>query len=117
VRPDGGVLAALARARLVVDSAYHRLQNAEALVSHIEGSLKVEKRWDEDSPEYKKYKAEVGLQEYRTALDELERLVVMRLFELSKLGLSGTGMFHIRVVQLLNIWFQAINFAPTLPKR
>jgi hypothetical protein len=28
---------------------------------------------------------------YRTALDDLERLVVQRLFELSKLSMSGTG--------------------------
>ena len=29
---------------------------------------------------------------YRATLDELERLVVRRLFELSKLSMSGTGM-------------------------
>ncbi|KIK32736.1 hypothetical protein CY34DRAFT_100864 [Suillus luteus UH-Slu-Lm8-n1] len=34
---------------------------------------------------------EARLGKYRTALNDLERLVVMRLFELSKLSLSGTG--------------------------
>jgi hypothetical protein len=43
------------------------------------------------SPEYKHYQDEAHLLEYRSALDELERLVVQRLFELSKLGMSGTG--------------------------
>jgi hypothetical protein len=28
---------------------------------------------------------------YRRALDELERLVVQRLFEMTKLGMSGVG--------------------------
>ena len=38
-----------------------------------------------------RYKEEATLSKYREALDEVERLVVMRLFELSKLGMSQTG--------------------------
>ncbi|KAI0371569.1 hypothetical protein BV20DRAFT_1035214 [Pilatotrama ljubarskyi] len=34
---------------------------------------------------------ELGHRKYRQALDKLERLVVQRLFEMSKLGLNGTG--------------------------
>lgn len=30
---------------------------------------------------------------YRAAVSELERLVVMRLFELTKLGMSGVGVW------------------------
>ncbi|KAG1822782.1 uncharacterized protein BJ212DRAFT_1445004 [Suillus subaureus] len=41
--------------------------------------------------EYNKYKDEVSLQKYCVALDELERLMVMQLFELSKLSLSEMG--------------------------
>ena len=41
--------------------------------------------------EYQRYKAEATLVKYRVALDELERLVVMRLFELSKMAMSSTG--------------------------
>ncbi|KAG2744797.1 hypothetical protein P692DRAFT_201882787, partial [Suillus brevipes Sb2] len=64
---------------------------AEALVAHIEAQLVVDQRWEIDGPEYRRFKEEASMGKYRTALDELERLVVMRLFELSKLSLSGTG--------------------------
>jgi len=41
--------------------------------------------------EYNKHREEASLQKYHTALDELEHLVVMRLFKLSKLSLSSMG--------------------------
>ncbi|KAG1734231.1 uncharacterized protein EDB91DRAFT_1238444 [Suillus paluster] len=53
--------------------------------------LQVEERWAIGEDTYNKYKRETSLRRYRVALDELECLVVMRLFELSKLSLSGTG--------------------------
>ncbi|KAG1884167.1 hypothetical protein F4604DRAFT_1920018 [Suillus subluteus] len=64
---------ALNQACVRVDSAYSKLQNTEGLAAHLEIQL------------------EASLLKYRSALDELERLVVMHLFELSKLSLSGTG--------------------------
>lgn len=64
----------------------------EALTAHVEMQLQVEERWAIGDDTYNKYKQETSLCQYRIALDELERLVVMRLFELSKLSLSGTGM-------------------------
>ncbi|KAG2352683.1 hypothetical protein BDR07DRAFT_1454895 [Suillus spraguei] len=82
---------ALAQARIRVDSSYAKLQHAEGLVAHIETQLAVDQRWEIGGPEYRRFKEEASLGKYRTALDELERLVVMRLFELSKLSLSGTG--------------------------
>lgn len=54
--------------------------------------LQVEERWAIGDDTYNKYKQETSLRQYRITLDELECLVVMRLFELSKLLLSGTGM-------------------------
>ncbi|KAG1887724.1 hypothetical protein F4604DRAFT_1674896 [Suillus subluteus] len=41
--------------------------------------------------EYNRFKDEASISKYHAALDELEQLVIMRLFELSKLSLSGTG--------------------------
>ncbi|KAG2152785.1 hypothetical protein DEU56DRAFT_868810 [Suillus clintonianus] len=82
---------ALAQARIRVDSSYIKLQNAEGLVAHIEAQLAVDQRWEIGGLEYQRFKEEASMGKYRTALDELERLVVMRLFELSKLSLSGTG--------------------------
>ncbi|KAG1881214.1 hypothetical protein F4604DRAFT_1879732 [Suillus subluteus] len=66
---------ALTQARIWVDSSYAKLQHAEALVVH----------------EYNHFKEEVSLSKYHSVLDDLEHLVVSRLFELSKLSLSGTG--------------------------
>ncbi|KAG2741541.1 hypothetical protein P692DRAFT_20880086 [Suillus brevipes Sb2] len=82
---------ALAQARICVDSSYAKLQHAEALVAHVEIQLALEARWEIGGPEYNQFKMEARLGKYRTALNELERLVVMRLFELSKVSLSGTG--------------------------
>ncbi|KAG1780643.1 hypothetical protein EV702DRAFT_1177860 [Suillus placidus] len=82
---------ALAIARIRVDSSYVKLQHAEGLVRHIETQSAVDQWWEIGGPEYRHFKEEASLGKYRTALDELERLVVMRLFELSKLSLSGTG--------------------------
>jgi hypothetical protein len=82
---------ALKHARIRVDSSYARLQHAEALVSQSEIHLSVDERWEIGGEQYNRFKEEAKLGKYRAALDELERLVVMRLFELSKLSLSGTG--------------------------
>ncbi|KAG1770856.1 hypothetical protein EV702DRAFT_1181544 [Suillus placidus] len=85
------ISAALSQARIRVDSAYAKLQNAEALTAHVEMQLQVEERWAIGDDTYNKYKQETSLCRYCVALDELECLVVMHLFELSKLSLSGTG--------------------------
>ncbi|KDQ49056.1 hypothetical protein JAAARDRAFT_93130, partial [Jaapia argillacea MUCL 33604] len=56
-----------------------------------ENQLSIESRWSPDSLEYKDVEGKLCERAYRKALDELERLVVQRLFELSKLNISGTG--------------------------
>jgi hypothetical protein len=91
---------AITQARIQVDAAYAKLQNAEALTSHIETQLAIEEHWTVGGDNYKKYKDEASLQKYCVALDELERLVVMRLFELSKLSLSGTGKSTSRYLEV-----------------
>ncbi|KAG1764331.1 hypothetical protein EDD22DRAFT_979071 [Suillus occidentalis] len=90
------ICAALTTARIRVDAAYAKLQNAEALVAHMEIQLRIEERWVIGGPKYIQFKEEATLGKYCTALNELERLVVMRLFELSKLSLSGTGRYKLR---------------------
>lgn len=61
----------------------------------MEIQLSIEERWAVGSPDYLQFKEEAALGKYRAALNELERLVVMRLFELSKLSLSSTGSTHL----------------------
>lgn len=74
-----------------IDTAYAKLQNTETQASHMELELQIEERWAIGSDQYAYYKQEASIGKYRAALNELERLVVMRLFEPSKMLLSGTG--------------------------
>jgi hypothetical protein len=64
-------------------------------VESLENSLNVKKRWTEAAPEYKTFFQENVLTSYERALDEFEKLVVMRLVELAKMGTSGTGAYHV----------------------
>lgn len=89
---SGPIHLAMAQIRRRVDTAYSKMQNAESYVESLENSLDIEKRWTEDSAEYKVFYQENVLTNYERALDELERLVVMRLFELTKMSSSGTGL-------------------------
>ncbi|KAG2357318.1 hypothetical protein BDR07DRAFT_1453152 [Suillus spraguei] len=56
----------------------------------MESQLCIDARWEIGGEEYNQFKEEASMGKYRAALSELERLVVMQLFELSKLSLSGT---------------------------
>ncbi|KAG2112534.1 uncharacterized protein F5147DRAFT_744450 [Suillus discolor] len=103
---------ALSQAWIRVDSSYAKLQHAEGLVAHVEIQLAVDQWWEIGGPEYQHFKEEASLGKYRTALDELERLVVMRLFELSKLSLSGTGYkLHQQIGKALQCRSDAIRNA------
>ena len=69
-----------------------KLQNAESYVALLENQLDLRgHRWQDSSPDYQTVKAELAHRQYCKVLDELEHLVVQRLFELSKLNMSGTG--------------------------
>ena len=91
-QPPRELLAAVRQAQRIVDSTYAKLQNAETMVTNLEVQLKLlSDRWNSSTPEYQEIKKEFAHRRYRLALDELERLVVSRLFELTKLNASGTG--------------------------
>jgi len=85
------ISAAITNVRIHADSAYQKLQHAEVLVAHLQVVLGIQDCWEIGGPEYNRWKEEANLMKYRAAIDELEHLVVMRLFELSKLGMLGTG--------------------------
>jgi hypothetical protein len=70
-----------------------KLQNAETLVSSLERSLNIEERWTSASPEFQIFHEENVRTKYCEALDELEGLVVMRIFELAKMSVSGLGVY------------------------
>ena len=50
-------------------------------------------RWTKECEEYKSAMTLINERRYRKALDNLERLMVQRLFELTKLGMSGLGEY------------------------
>ncbi|KAG1846898.1 hypothetical protein F4604DRAFT_1884124 [Suillus subluteus] len=102
----------LTQARIRVDSSYVKLQHAEALVAHVKIQLAGETRWEVGGPEWNEFKMEARIGKYHAALDELERLVVMCLFELSKLSLSGTGYkLHQQISKALQRHSKAIRNA------
>jgi hypothetical protein len=79
------------KANRQICSALTALQQAEQAVMRIGDQLGLQEEWKKESPEYKAVKEGMVMQGYQLALDELEQLVVQRLFELAKLNMTGTG--------------------------
>lgn len=63
----------------------------EEEVQRYEEEHGIVERWTENSEAYQQASKLLVERSYRRALDNLERLVVQRLFELTKLGMSGLG--------------------------
>jgi hypothetical protein len=75
--------------------ALNRLTHAEELVKNIENQLGLLESWTPDSPEYIQTAVLISNAKDLKAIDNLEQLVVQRLFELTKMNLSGTGKYCI----------------------
>ena len=82
---------ALRNARIECELIFTKMQNTVTLLAHLQTQLGLDSPWTIGGDEYNLYKEEARLGLYRKALGELERLVVMQLFELTKFSLSGTG--------------------------
>ena len=67
-----------------------KAKNEEVLRYEEEHNIAL--RWAPTSQEYIDALTVVRERKYRRAIDDLERLVVQRLFEMTKLGMSGVGM-------------------------
>ncbi|CAK5283134.1 unnamed protein product [Mycena citricolor] len=63
----------------------------EEEVARFEEEHGIVTQWEQSSHEYRKALVTLAEQRYRRALDKLERLVVQRLMELTKLSMSGVG--------------------------
>ena len=63
----------------------------EERIVEMEIDLSITTRWTPGSPEYDDALRLMDERQFCQALDNLERLVVQRLFELTKLGASGLG--------------------------
>ncbi len=67
-------------------------------VHFLEQKLEVENNlWTEASPEYQQAAVLVSRRRYQRCLDELEALVVSRVFELTKMNMSQTGKIFVTI--------------------
>ncbi|KAJ7318464.1 hypothetical protein DFH08DRAFT_1036242, partial [Mycena albidolilacea] len=57
----------------------------------MEKKMDILVRWTVDDEEYENAEALVASRHYRLALNKLEELAIKRLFELTKMNMSGTG--------------------------
>jgi hypothetical protein len=72
-------------------TTYAKLLTVEEGVCRFEEEHCIEVRWATDSVQYREALAMTTDRKYKSALDLVERLVVQRLFEMTKLGMSGLG--------------------------
>ncbi|KAJ7823341.1 hypothetical protein B0H14DRAFT_3146087 [Mycena olivaceomarginata] len=76
-------------------SSHSRHLGVEQEVSLFEEEHGIMDRWPPESKEYTDALLLISERKYRRCLDKLESLVVKRLFELTKLGMSGLGAPHL----------------------
>jgi hypothetical protein len=92
----------ITEAHIQCNTTYAIFQTTKKLAGQLQAQLGLEKAWMVSCEEYNQFKVEVSMWKYRCVLDELEQLVVMRLFELSKLSMSGTGMHSLPMIYVLS---------------
>jgi hypothetical protein len=74
-------------------AALRKLELAMNVTDDLERRMGLTERWTSDSEEYRSAAAYLDNRQFIRAVDELEGLVVQRLFELSKAHLAGTGEY------------------------
>ena len=89
-----------------------KLEEVSYTVDKHEAELGIEVRWIPGSSEYNAILVELYLRDYRHALDRLEYLVVQRMFELSKLGMSGVGQSCYSPPNPLSLMVPRVQDAP-----
>jgi hypothetical protein len=83
----------LVQAGRALQSATRAIDRHEKRVNTLEDQLNISSRWSPTTPEYIDVERDLTYRKYRLALDDLERLVVQRLFELTKLNILETGTY------------------------
>lgn len=74
-------------------------------VQDLEVRMGIHPRWLPESEEWQEAAIMVGRRRYQRALDELQGLIIARMFELTKMNMSGTGksFFHWRARQFTHV--------------
>lgn len=70
-----------------------RLDKDLEVVQALELRLGITSRWTKESPDFNETARLLSMRQYQCALDNLEGLVVARIFELSKMNRSQSGKF------------------------
>ncbi|KAK1219024.1 hypothetical protein PQX77_018276 [Marasmius sp. AFHP31] len=111
------LLQKLTRLKSLSDEAHAKYKN-ERYKATLEEVLDFEnkhsfyKRWEPTDKEYQETGSAMRGRHYRRALEQLERLVVQRLLELTKLNMSGVGYKqHEKITQALRACAKAIQKA------
>ncbi|KIK17375.1 hypothetical protein PISMIDRAFT_15196 [Pisolithus microcarpus 441] len=96
---------------------HHTQENYEKdlkAVQELEGRLGITRRWVPEDEEWQAAACLVANRKYQCALDNVERLVVSQIFELSKMNQSGTGYkLHKHIGKALQTRSAAIRAALT----
>ncbi|KAG6895499.1 hypothetical protein C0992_000999 [Termitomyces sp. T32_za158] len=74
-----------------VRHAQEAMDNALNAVQGLEVQLEITERWTPECDEWKAAATMAGRRRYQRCLDELERLVMSHMFELTKMNMSQTG--------------------------
>lgn len=81
----------IAAVRTRYRTTFTRWQVKEEELTRYEEEHSIDVRWAPNTDIYKETQKLLVERSYRRAVDNLERLVVQRLFELTKLGMNGVG--------------------------
>ena len=84
----------------------HALENRDKdllIVQQLEIKLGVDTRWLPADSQWRAAAIMVGKRRYQRCLDELEGLVVSRMFELTKMNMSQTGAIFLLYLYILLI--------------
>lgn len=73
--------------------AHEELASTQARVQDLENILGLTERWVPGSEAWERAAALTDQRQFRKCVDELESLVVSRIFELMKMNMAGTGEF------------------------
>lgn len=72
--------------------ALERYSSTLDAVQDLERRLDVTERWEAGTEMWEAAAIMVGKRRYQRVLDQLQGLVISRMFELTKMNMSGTGM-------------------------
>jgi len=86
--------------------ALERLRVELDKVQSLETRMGIAQRWEPEMEQWKAAAKKVSLRRYQRCLDKLEGLVVARIFELTKMNQSNTG---VRILSLVLAFYSSLT--------